>query len=324
MSAFQQSLFAPQRADDFARSPRHVMILMATFNGAKAVRAQLDSFVAQSHRDWSLLVSDDGSTDGTQEIIRAFAAAHPDHRITLIRGPQKGSAQNFLSLLRAAGRVPFVAFADQDDVWLTHKLERALDKLDGVRGPAVYGSRTVIADDNLNPLRLSPLFRREKCFRNALVQNVAGGNTMVLNRAALDKLQPLSRRATAIIAHDWWCYQVVTGLGGAMIYDPCPGLLYRQHGNNQIGANDTPKAMIQRLKRLASGGFRDALSNQLSDLENAADHFMPHACETFENFLRHRKSSGIRRWQAYRSSGIYRQTRRGSLALGLAALFGRL
>ena len=299
-------------------------ILLATFNGAGVLGAQLESYLRQSHEDWSLIVSDDGSTDGTREVIQAFVAANPTRRITLIRGPGQGSAQNFLSLLRAAGPASLVAFSDQDDVWLNDKLARAVATIGHRRVPCVYGSRTVIADTKLNPLRYSPLFRSPPSFENALVQNIAGGNTMLLNRAALDALQPASRFAKRIVSHDWWCYQMVTGMGGMMIYDPVPSVLYRQHSKNQIGANDTVTAMIARLHRLATGAFGNWL-NAHFDALNAAQRWLD------TDALRSLKACGglsaprlSDRWVAFTSSGICRQTFQGSLALVVAVLFRKL
>src|SRR5690606_39980404 len=104
-----------------------VTILMATRNGGKFLRAQLASIAGQSHGDWSLDVSDDGSTDGTTGIVAEFAAAHPERRGRLLRGPGRGGAANFLSLVaRAGGRADYYAFAAQDDVGEHSRLARGL------------------------------------------------------------------------------------------------------------------------------------------------------------------------------------------------------
>lgn len=304
--------------------PEHVSILLATYNGGDTLAAQLDSIARQSHGDWSLIVSDDGSCDDTTKIVRAFAEGQSSNRVALIRGPAQGSAQNFLSLLRAAGPAPFAAFADQDDVWFDDKLARAINRLRATSLPAIYGSSTLITDKDLQPLRRSVQFKRPASFRNALVQNIAGGNTMVLNRKALDALQPASLMAKGIVSHDWWCYQMVTGIGGKLLYDPVPCLFYRQHSDNQIGANDSLAAQLYRIKRLLRGDFaewRDA-------------HF--HALAATEKWLNSdakailASSNGLtsphiaQRFRALRASGVYRQTCRGSAALHLAALIGRL
>ncbi len=302
----------------------HIVILLATRDGAKVLPDQLASLVDQTHKNWSLLVSDDGSKDETRAIVRRFARDHPGIRVTLLRGPQKGSAQNFLSLLRAAGRARFVAFCDQDDVWFPDKLARGLDSFRAKTGPAIYGSRTTIADESLRPLRPSPQFRRKPAFENALVQNVAGGNTMILNRAALDVLQPASLKATHVVAHDWWCYQMVTGCGGELMLDQTPSLLYRQHDANQIGANSGLVARAARVRSLAQGEFADWMDGNIDALDGARNALTPEAQRQLDVIKKARRASLFARLLRLWRAGVHRQTVLGSLAFWLAAILGRV
>ena len=101
-----------------------VLILLASFNGGKFLEQQLDSFSAQTHEHWNLLVSDDGSSDNTLDILARFQAKlEGRHNVSVVDGPRSGCANNFLSLLK---RIPndssLVAMSDQDDVWLPEKL----------------------------------------------------------------------------------------------------------------------------------------------------------------------------------------------------------
>ena len=302
----------------------HVVVLMATHNGASVLGDQLDSLLNQSHTNWSLIVSDDGSTDTTRALVRRFARETPWHRVVLLRGPKRGAAQNFLSLLRAAGRPAFAAFCDQDDFWLPRKLEHAVGALADRSRPTLYGSRTIIADADLRPLRPSLRFRRSPGFGNALVQNIAGGNTMVMNRAALDILRPASLSATDIIAHDWWCYQMITGGGGDVILDERPGLLYRQHSENLIGANDSLRARLRRMRGVIDWQYAGWINGHIEALEAARDWLSPKACDQLD-LLRQARNARMpnRLWVTWQAS-IYRQSVPGSAALWLAALFGRL
>ncbi len=305
-------------------APNHVTILMATKDGASTIDAQLHSIGAQTHRDWSLIVSDDGSSDDTLDRVRAFSDRHPQNRVICLRGPKLGSAMNFLSLLRAAGNAPWVAFSDQDDYWLPERLSRGLNMIEAHKGPAIYGGRTIITDSSLTPLRLSPAFQRPTGFGNALVQNVAGGNTMLLNRAALDALQPASRFVRQLVAHDWWCYQIVTSMGGKMIWDPTPTVLYRQHATNQIGANDSWRASLNRARRLCTGEFCDWCDVQMAALTPQSSRMTRQARSQLLAFARLRTARGPNRLRALYQAGIYRQTLRGSLALWVAGVLGRL
>ena len=126
-----------------APSSPPVRILLATWNGAAHLSEQLDSYLAQDHGNWALWVSDDGSDDGTWEILEDFRAAHPDREIRLLRGPGQGAAANFLSLLTHPELPPGpVALSDQDDVWKPCRLSRGLAAVHVDAGPALYGAIT--------------------------------------------------------------------------------------------------------------------------------------------------------------------------------------
>jgi glycosyltransferase involved in cell wall biosynthesis len=304
----------------------HVAILMALHNGARNLDAQLSSLDEQIHDDWSLIVSDDNSTDDGPERIRRHAAGS-EHPIALIKGPNLGFAQNFLHLIAAAGpNVPYCALSDQDDVWLPGKLSQALDQLASLPEgkPALYAGRTIICDAKLKPLRPSPLFALPPSFENALVQSIGGGNTMVLNRAALDLAQETARHASGVAAHDWWLYQIISGAGGHVIYDPRPMVLYRQHGGNLIGANDTILASAVRLCQVLRGRFRTWNTANAQALHAASHWLTPDARRTLDEFHRARGGTARSRLNAVRNAGLYRQTRRGNIALALAAMIDRI
>ena len=94
--------------------------------------------------------------------------------------------------------------------------------------PALFCSRTRIITAEGEPAGFSPLFSKKPSFRNAIVQSIAGGNTMVMNRAARDIMLEASRR-TGFVSHDWWCYLILTGVGGIVHYSPTAKIGYRQH-----------------------------------------------------------------------------------------------
>lgn len=310
-----------------SRGADHVVILLALFEGAECLDDQLGSLLCQSHRDWSLIASDDGSTDRGPDILRRFAESNPGRDITLIDGPRMGFAQNFLHLLRAAGPdAPFVSFCDQDDVWLPHKTERAVRALRDIDAdtPAMYCGRTLHCDEDLQPLRASPLFPKEPSFRNALVQNIGGGNTMVLNNAALRMLAEASTRVEGIVSHDWWAYQMITGAGGVVLYEREPALLYRQHGGNAVGANGTARTALRRFLRVMQGRFRDWKDENVEALQANADLLTPENRVTLEAFAQARRKPLARRVGAMARIGLHRQSARDNLALWFAILTGRV
>jgi glycosyltransferase involved in cell wall biosynthesis len=300
--------------------PAHVAILMGTRDGARFLAAQLATVAAQSHRDWRLVVSDDGSTDDTRALLAAFADGPGRGRTEIREGPRRGFVANFLSLAGDPGiRADFYAFADQDDLWHEDRLARGIARLAPLPAarPALAGGRTRLIDEEGAPLGLSPLFRARPSFENALVQSIAGGNTMLFNAAAKHLFEAVPD--VAVVAHDWWAYQLVSGAGGAVVYDPEPLVAYRQHGANLIGGNRGLRARTERLRLLAAGRLTEWTDANLAALERAAPVLTPEARAKVALFGRARRLPLLARVAALRRLGLYRQSRGDTLALWLAS-----
>lgn len=305
----------------------NVVVLLATWNGAANLREQLDSFCGQTMPPTRLIVSDDGSRDETRAILADFAASKPGFAVTVLDGPRRGGAQNFLHLLRSIPPdADVVALSDQDDVWLPEKIARGAAQLSRLppERPALVGGRSFVCDARLGNRRLSPMPRREPCFRHALVQNFAGGNTMMMNRAAAELLRAAAAETTRVVVHDWWMYQVVAGAGGSVIFDPAPLLLYRQHTGNQIGANAGVNAKIKRLRWMLRGRFRRWNAINLAALRASAHRFTPENRALLEDFARLQRAGLIDRLTLLRRLGLFRQGLEGTLSLWLAAILGRI
>ena len=296
------------------------LVLLALRDGARHLSAQLDSIAEQEGGAPDVLVSDDGSTDDGPAIAAARGAR-------VIEGPRAGAAANFLHLLRAAGpEAAHVSLSDQDDLWLPDKTRRALAALADVPPgvPAVHCGRTTIADAEGRPLRPSVLHARPPSFANALVQSLAGGNTMTLNRAALDLVQAASVEPERIVVHDWWIYQIVSGAGGRMVYDPQPLLLYRQHGGNEIGENTTAGALLRRAALVMGGRFREWSEVNVAALHASRHRLTAEARATLDGFAALRRMGPRGRMAMRRRLGLHRQTRMGDAALGAAIALGRI
>ncbi len=304
----------------------HVVILMACHNGAEHLAAQLDSFLAQDHPDWSLIVSDDGSSDGTLHILQAFARAHPDRKVTLLPGPCTGAGANFMSLFcRAPGLAPpgsFLALSDQDDVWLPHRLSRGIGALMPLAGrPGAWCSRTLITAPDLTRPRPSLPRPRPLGFRNALVQNVMAGNTILLNPAAAGLACHLATQTAEVVVHDWWLYLILTGTGATVIHDDQPSLYYRQHDRNEIGANDSQMARLVRLKMLLAGRFRGWNRINLAALAPARPHLTAENAALLDLFGRLTTGGLSSRLAALWQARLYRQTRASTVVMWLAVVF---
>ncbi|MDU8914057.1 glycosyltransferase [Aestuariicoccus sp. MJ-SS9] len=303
-----------------------VAILMAVYNGGALLRDQLSSIAAQDHADWRLLASDDGSSDNSRAVLEAFAAE--GHDVTVLDGSGQGGCANFMSLVARMGdhAAPesWLAFSDQDDVWLPDRLSRGIAALDGIEGPALYCSRTWVTDADLRGRRLSAARPRAPSFANALVQNVVAGNTILLNAEAARLAQAAVHEAGRVVVHDWWIYQLITGAGGRVVHDDAPTLLYRQHGANQIGANDAWRARARRIRQLLRGDFAQWNAVNIAALRASAHRFTPENRTLLEDFAAMRGLPFARRLAAFARLPVYRQSVPAQAALWLAALLGRL
>ncbi len=305
----------------------HIRILMGTYQGADYLQAQLDSFTAQTHDNWSLWVSDDGSTDATPGILKRFAEAHPDREIRLCTGSKKGICANFLSLLTHHD-LPgdsLIALSDQDDVWAPDRLAAVAAHLGpGRRGaPMLYGSDTIVTDAALRPLGRTRRYKWQPGFPNALLQNMVAGNTMALSAAGL-ALVRRAQPATPVPCHDWWLYLLITGAGGRVAYDPVPRVFYRQHGANTLGAHRGLRAALRRVACLRDGTYRDWIASNLAALDSVRVHLTaPHrAC--VKRLCATQGTGGVARLSSLHRAGARRHDRAGQLAVSVMALTGHV
>ena len=303
-----------------------IVILLCTYFGQRYLAEQLDSFAAQTHTNWELWVSDDGSEDGTHAVLESFQQKWPSGRLSIHFGPGEGFAANFLSLTcRANIDADYYAYADQDDIWEADKLARAVEWLRTIPPdvPALYCSRTRLVDSENRNIGLSPLFSKPPNFRNALVQNIGGGNTMVFNNASRRLLRQAGEK-TVVVSHDWWAYMLVTGCGGQVFYDENPTVRYRQHCGNLVGTNVTWFAIYHRIRIIWRGRFKAWCEVNISALRKLSHHLTPENRKTLETFAQAREMSLFARLIGLKRSGIYRQSMLGNLGLAVAAVFKML
>lgn len=309
-----------------ARKPA-LAVLMATYEGEQYIADQLKSFDAQDVADIKLIVSDDSRSDSTRDAILRHTRDLASLKVEFLRGPQAGFVENFRSLiLNCATDAEFYAFSDQDDIWLADKTKRSLDWLrtQSSNVPALYCGRTCMIDQHgAETGRLSPLFPRAPAFENAIVQSIAGGNTMTMNRAALDLLKRSLSKGIPI-SHDWWTYIIVSGAGGAVKYDPQPLTLYRQHDGNLIGENRSYLAKIARMKMVMNGTWRDWQDTHIALLDANVDELTKEAQASLQALKQIRNRSALGRLSWFRRSGAWRQTTAGSASLYFAVLMGRV
>lgn len=305
----------------------HVHILMATHNGAEFLDAQLRSIAAQTHQNWSLWVSDDGSTDATASLLKEFKL-NPDieQDVHLLDGPRQGSAANFLALLcNESLPAGFIAFSDQDDVWLEHKLERALAQMvrRDVETPLIYGAQYSYVSRDLRLLGHSKASKTQVSFEDALVRNYVSGHSLVMNPAAV----AVARRAgasPAVTFHDWWMLQLVLAAGGEAIIDDERVLMYRQHASNVLGAHLGVFGSLHRLKLLWDGTFQRWFWGNLRALHDAAPLLAPQRTAIVSQLCEAKGAGGSAIVRVLKRHGIERESRLATVLLYLVAKAGRL
>ena len=221
-----------------------VDILMATYNGQTYLKEQVLSLQAQTHDNWRLLVSDDGSTDDTMALLHTLA--NEDERVCVLDDGElhRGPCGRFLWLLEQS-TADYVLFCDQDDYWEARKVETLLDACrnaeaeKGTDNPILVFCDAAVVNDRLEPLADSFMAfehydPRRTQLRKLLVCNVAPGCAMLLNRALIDLLR-LPDDHSSIIMHDWWL-MLTAAARGTIVYVDEPLIKYRQHGSNVEGA----------------------------------------------------------------------------------------
>ena len=237
-----------------------VIVMLTTYNGEKYLPALIESVLGQTHKNISLYIRDDGSTDSTLQILETHKN-NPSFIITA--GENIGTMQSFFELLASAGDAPYYSFCDQDDVWLPDKISRAVEKLsDHNETPAAYFCRLDIVSEDLRHIAYTPLYKKLLGLKTSICGNVLTGMACVINKKARELI--ISRLPDFAVMYDWWVYIVVSAFG-KIIYDDAPLVLYRQHGANVYGRKTGFGLLKKRVKKYAGGGYHKRISRQANE-----------------------------------------------------------
>lgn len=258
-----------------------VTVLLATYNGSKYVRQMIDSVLAQDHRDFRLVLSDDGSRDETVSILEEYAGQHPDRVIHYRSGLRFGNAQgHFMHLLEKFHDTPYIMFCDQDDFWHPDKISKTLAKMQQVEhsdSPALVHTDLRVVDGALNLMDASFMhfskLRGDRLKLNQLlVQNVVTGCTMMINNA-LAELACSHLPENKILMHDWWLALIASAMGTAAYLNEAT-IDYRQHGSNVVGAKNT-RSVSYILGKLKNDGVKTAMAQTYAQAKVFAACFGP-------------------------------------------------
>lgn len=228
-----------------------VSVALATYNGGRYIREQLASLASQTLAPAELVVFDDGSSDDTAQIVSAFAATAPFPVRVQINADRLGYADNFLAAARACSST-YLAFCDQDDVWLPEKLERCVTQLRQQRAIHCTHTATLIDGAGVPIGALTQGIGETRVWpaRTLPPWEVFLGFTQVFDRRLLDLVEPARRgrdnhARDSMLAHDRWIYVLATNLGRTITLAE-PLAHYRQHGANLYGGRR--KSLVTRLR----------------------------------------------------------------------------
>lgn len=295
-------------------------ILLATYNGSSYISDFLQSLSLQSYKNFCLYVRDDGSSDGTLNLVRSYSA-NLNIKIIPSKG-RVGAASSFFNLMNNSDGHSYYLFADQDDVWHPDKIDRTVGMLSKFEADeALYFSRFECVDKELFNIRYS-LIPKFIDFKNATVESIALGCTIGFTSRLRNGV--LSANPHGYVMHDWWLYLYATSFG-KVIYDPVSTIKYRQHDSNTIGISKTPlKSLFSRLLRFAKseGGIHGMPMQSKSFIECYRNKMQQEQI----NLLRilAGDASVLTKMKAICSNSFYRQSKVETFVIKALLLLGRL
>ena len=295
-----------------------ITILMATYNGATYLPAQIDSLLEQTAPFDTLHIQDDCSTDGTWAILEHYQSQYPD-RIAITRNEKNtGSPKhNFYSLMSRV-RDDYIMLCDQDDVWMPEKMEKTLAKMRemekqyGKSTPLLVHTDLCVVDENLRVINpsfkaaMNVNYNRTK-LNQTIIQNTLTGCTAMYNRALASLIGETPPQYMAM--HDWWLILIASAFGHIGHINEAT-MLYRQHGSNEIGAKDVRtfhyklKKLLnhQEIKESLAGTYRQAesfLTYHRNKLDTEQTHLLT-------EYIKIPQMGKLERWRAVRKLGTYK------------------
>lgn len=221
-------------------------ILLATYNGEKYIKEQIDSILNQTYSNFRLLISDDCSQDGTRKILEEYQKK--DNRIILFYQEKNlGYVKNFEFLLTKV-KNNIYALSDQDDVWNKEKIEKYINKMYEDNSDLVFGDLEIV-DENLDTIynsfnrfmKLNKKIIKAKGHNKMYLHNCVTGCTIVAKNKFMDKILPIPNETKSLL-HDHWISLIIS-IYGKTSYIEKTYIKYRQHEKNQIGTSKTAKNM---------------------------------------------------------------------------------
>lgn len=210
---------------------KRISVAMVSYQGAKYIKEQLDSILKQLGPEDEVVVSDDGSTDGTREILKSYQ--EQDDRVHMIDGPKTGVKANVENALRAC-QGEYIFLADQDDIWMPEKVERVMEEFMSKHANLVVHD-AIVMDGECSEVILESFYSLKSSGAGMLKniwRNTYIGCCMAFKRNLLEEVLPIP---SYIEMHDQWIGVINDNLGLGTSFIPEKLLKYRRHGNNASG-----------------------------------------------------------------------------------------
>lgn len=234
-----------------------VDILMATYNGEKYLAEQVRSIQAQDYTNWRLFIRDDGSRDGTADVIRQLCDDKRVHAVFDDQG-NLGVVKNFEKLLTISD-APYTAFSDQDDIWMPHKLSELVQVMTetekGNPGlPVLVHADSSVTDSELKVVNERFIGargnRRELPY--LLFNSVVQGSTAMINR----ELRLMGLPIGDVYIHDRYLHMICE-VFGKRVYIDKSSMLYRQHNDNVLGSGLYTKrnSLLTKIRKTFTGDY---------------------------------------------------------------------
>lgn len=246
-----------------------VAVLLAAYNGEQWIQEQISSILKQKNVDVTLFISIDQSSDNTLMLCEELALSEPRINLLPYGDIFGGAALNFYRLIKDVDFTSFdyISFADQDDIWLEDKLQRAslfLEKYD------VYSSNVIAFWPNGKAVLINKAQPQVKY--DFLFEAAGPGCTYVIHRDVAIEFKKFIvskwREVKKIELHDWLFYSFSRVKNFQWVIDERPGMYYRQHQNNQVGANNTMAGAVKRLNLIKCKWYREQICRMISVFED--------------------------------------------------------
>lgn len=282
-------------------------VLLATYNGEKYIKEQIDSILNQSYKNIRLIISDDCSKDKTQEILKEYEKK--DNRIELhIQEKNLGVVKNIEFLLKQV-KNKYYMLSDQDDVWLPEKIEKSLETLLKNNVDLVFGDLEVVDQDlkTMYPSFGDFMLLNKKIHKyinsNRLnyIYNCVTGCTILAKKETIQKILPLPKKSKYLI-HDHWI-GLMTSIYGKVAYMPEKYIKYRQHGNNQVGTDKISHGFkkLDQVRELFINVKLGVFGTYVENNNRFPEDMQKLNTEIYEYFkmIQNKKNINFRKWKTF-------------------------